>query len=674
MLYDVVNSVSENFIKEASSSPQLLSDMAAMEKYMSESYSGRIFVELLQNADDCNSRKILVKQIGNDLLFANDGYPFTEKDVIAISRSGASSKERGESIGYRGIGFKSTTYLTDEIIIHSDNTSFSFSKSLCARKLNIPESNIPMIRIPLLVQVSNDMQEIFDDIKEKGYNTIFLFKNAKTEEFLNEIKTVDNGYFLFLRNVISCTFELPSYNTQINISRNNISNTQIIHFFNEQNYSWIIYGNKEASIGFKYDNNEKCVIECKDDEQLYHSYLPTYDKVTFPIKINADFSTDPSRKHVTYDTNTEKALLQVADLLFTIVQNALNGKLSKEYRKIFSVLNSTSFFSRSNSFLKQKLSDIIIKNCTVNLNNGKIVKITEYKLLPNWLEPAEISLLRNNSALVHDWSISNEIYDVFESVDRFISQYSHSVVSNEDMIAIMEDANLVEKMTSETQAKILSRIVRNERFNTKPDSSKNGIGEVKILTEKGILSINDISTSNVSINETVSKVLHNDIGNEGVKWLEKQTNIKSSQILPDIVTQTKLPEQKTIAVKPHISKWRNAEQQCIEIETSFGNKATDVSKRNLGYDIESTTPTGEKRFIEVKSIKDGGEFSITNNEYTAAHQYGNNYYICLMIQDEKKVRVVYIQNPLENLSFEKRIRQWEWVCDTYGGNTFEFDY
>ena len=45
-----------------------------------------------------------------------------------------------------------------------------------------------------------------------------------------------------------------------------------------------------------------------------------------------------------------------------------------------------------------------------------------------------------------------------------------------------------------------------------------------------------------------------------------------------------------------------------------------------------------------------------------------------MIQDDKKVKAVYIQNPLKNLSFEKRIRQWEWVCDSYSGKTFEFDY
>lgn len=37
-----------------------MEDMAAMEKYMAESYGERIFIELLQNADDANSTKIKV--------------------------------------------------------------------------------------------------------------------------------------------------------------------------------------------------------------------------------------------------------------------------------------------------------------------------------------------------------------------------------------------------------------------------------------------------------------------------------------------------------------------------------------------------------------------------------------------------------------------------------------
>ena len=58
MLRKTVEKISKDFIAEAVASPNLLADMAAMEKYMAESYSGRVFVELLQNADDCKSTKI----------------------------------------------------------------------------------------------------------------------------------------------------------------------------------------------------------------------------------------------------------------------------------------------------------------------------------------------------------------------------------------------------------------------------------------------------------------------------------------------------------------------------------------------------------------------------------------------------------------------------------------
>ena len=49
MLDKIIEEISKNFINEALSSPNLLSDMAAMEKYMSENYNGRIFIELLLN-------------------------------------------------------------------------------------------------------------------------------------------------------------------------------------------------------------------------------------------------------------------------------------------------------------------------------------------------------------------------------------------------------------------------------------------------------------------------------------------------------------------------------------------------------------------------------------------------------------------------------------------------
>ena len=53
----------EALIAEAKSSPMLLSDLAGLEAYVSESYNSRSFIELLQNADDANATKFYVKMI-----------------------------------------------------------------------------------------------------------------------------------------------------------------------------------------------------------------------------------------------------------------------------------------------------------------------------------------------------------------------------------------------------------------------------------------------------------------------------------------------------------------------------------------------------------------------------------------------------------------------------------
>ena len=97
--------------------------------------------------------------------------------------------------------------------------------------------------------------------------------------------------------------------------------------------------------------------------------------------------------------------------------------------------------------------------------------------------------------------------------------------------------------------------------------------------------------------------------------------------------------------------------------------------RQLVQVVESTTPTGERRYIEVKSVsKSDRSFSLTNNEYTAAHQYGDAYYICLLHHGDEKSKAIYIQNPLAKLHLEKRIRQWEWYCEEYQGEEIEIEY
>lgn len=674
MLCDLIKKISEAFISEAVASPALLADMAKMEKYMAESYSGRVFIELLQNADDCSSTKILITELNGNIIFANNGRPFDENDVMAICRSGNSNKKRGETIGYRGVGFKSTTYLTDEILIYSDKACFTFSKKICSQKLSIPEENIPMIRVPLLVEtIDNSILTKVQELEQQGYKTVFVFKNAKIKEFIEELDQVDNGMFIFLNSIEECCIQIGAVSKTISLSRESDKDGCLVSFLGKSTDAWYIVSHKNTSLGFKYDIVNKRIVACDESEQVYHSYLPTYDKVLFPVKINADFSTDPSRKHITVDSKTEMALADIAENLLHIVNSVFDDSNNVDFSEFFSILCNNSGFSKCNSYLKQQIK-IHLLGVILKLQNGKTIRIDEYKLLPDWLDESEKRFLRAESEYIGRQSLSGNLYEKYKNIDKFIQTYSVQQFANADLVEMMAEEKLVGKMHAEMQGKILSKIIKGEKFSQTTPGKKSKLERIKVSTDDGIKSLVEVASGGAGIAEDVMDEINNNISQSEIGWFSEQTSIDISKLSRDY-TEAAPQVAKTIKkeIKPHIAKWRSAEQQCIDIEKYFGNTATDVSKQNVGYDIESTTPDGHKRYIEVKSITEDGSFSITNNEYTAAHQYGEQYYLCLLIQSSQNTQAIYVQNPLETLKFEKRIRQWEWYCDTYSGESFIFE-
>lgn len=588
MLRNTIEKISANFIAEAVASPNLLADMAAMEKYMAESYSGRVFVELLQNADDCKSKKIYVKEVAGNIMFANDGYPFNENDVVAISRSGSSNKKRGETIGYRGVGFKSTTYLTDEIIIYSDGTYFTFSKEICAKKLAMPINSIPMIRIPLLLEnvdyrIANEVKEL----KDKGYNTVFVFMHARIKEFLEEIKQVNTGMFIFLNNIEQCHIEMNQCVKQISLHRCAKGNDQWVKFANEKNNAWYLVKNKNAAIGFKYDIEHERIIPCDESEQLYHSYLPTFDKMLFPFKVNADFSTDPSRKHMCLDKKTENAIQCISESIVLQIKNALYGKNAIDMRDIFTILNTQGTFSRCNSILKQRIKESLLSTLFLNLQDGTIISVDEYKLFPDWLDEAEKNLLRIKSTHIGNMSLEKSIYTEFPNVDMFIKSYSMKQFSNDDFITAMSETMLVMNMPHEMQGKLLGRIIRTARFEPMTQLRQKMIDEIKISTDAGIKSIKEIREDKIVATKEVQNGLNAITSKADIEWFCSMQLIKTQQLTGVIASSEFTSKTKSVKkeIKPQIAKWRSAEQQCIEIERFFGNTAIDVSKKNLGYDV-----------------------------------------------------------------------------------------
>lgn len=39
---------------------------------------------------------------------------------------------------------------------------------------------------------------------------------------------------------------------------------------------------------------------------------------------------------------------------------------------------------------------------------------------------------------------------------------------------------------------------------------------------------------------------------------------------------------------------------------------------------------------------------------------------------EGKISATYIKNPLENVMFEKRVKNYEWYCEKYNGSEYTF--
>jgi hypothetical protein len=89
----------------------------AVESAMQDEYHGRFVIELLQNARDAwikanpgRSDGVLRLRLTSDpaLIVCNEGVPLGSKVLLyAIGRFGEGDKTHGESIGHKGIGFKS---------------------------------------------------------------------------------------------------------------------------------------------------------------------------------------------------------------------------------------------------------------------------------------------------------------------------------------------------------------------------------------------------------------------------------------------------------------------------------------------------------------------------------------------------------------------------------------
>lgn len=684
MINETISKINNSFIAEAKNSPALLADMAAMEKYMSESYSGRIIVELLQNADDAHSSRVYITERDGNVIFANNGRPFNDTDVMAISRSGASEKKRGETIGYRGIGFKSTSFLSSEIIIYSNETAFSFSKTKTAEALGVDEEHVPTIRIPFLVDASPYMN-IIEELIDNGYTTIFIFKSSNKEVLQEEIESLSSDLMLFLRHLKEIETSNMGEDKLLRVVRKTKDWGQEITIDKKK------WGMVDDCLAFKM--GEDVFVKCETEEAVYYTFLPTYDKAPFPFKMNGDFSTDPSRKHIRQDETTQKTLKVLAEAVANVIEKAFKEP-KPVYRNFLQMITDSTLFSIINMQLKKYLKELLSEKEMLRFNDGTAGRLSDYKCFPIGFESSVANIIRKESEIIRNHSLAPEVYENLNGVEEFMSTYSESVYSSQDIADVLQDEKLVSNLSEYAYSYLLGKTVQVYNRSKLMSTNNVDVSDILIKGESGeVIPLSQSKMSSKDISELLQKNDSNQsLTNVGLKAFTQELGLEYEEeegfksfldgLKDEESEEEKGPELPIFSPKavfkasmPIIPRWRSAENACVEIEKFLGNEARDVSTQNLGYDVESTTPTGEKRYIEVKSIsKSDRTFSLTNNEYTAAHQYGDTYYICLLRHGDDKSKAIYIRNPLSKLKLEKRIRQWEWYCEEYQGEEIEIEY
>lgn len=660
---DIIKQISDTFIQEAKLSPRMLEDLAAMEKYMAESYDGRTFVELLQNADDAIANRVKVFTVGKTLVVANDGRAFDKNDLMAICRSGASSKQRGNNIGYRGVGFKSATTISTEIVIYSAGFFFTFSKSVCARILGKSEEKVPTVRIPFYYERSSlslDVLEAINCCESEGYNTFFIFQNGKIDKFSTELEGFNAGWLLFLKNISMVDIKCGVYNLKCEIKRKILSDTDCQIIIVGTNDQWYVVTQDNVSLAFKYDPL-KGIIPCELDDAVFHCFLPTIDKTGFLFKVSADFSTDPSRKHIIQDESTIVALNRIQMIYAEFIKRIMRNNNVKLY-PVLSLLNTHTTLNAIVNKFENGILHYLCTNAWVPLNSDQFVKPDNVKIFPKWMETSDKELVVNMVPSFSMVTVNINVLNVIDKMEQILSKLGAQEISGAELADIITDADSVKQLPAEFLGKIFVYGNRAMSF------SEEWMKHVLVPLKDDIILLSDTSME-IELDENFLSVLKNLLNKKEIENLAILYPVFSVLQKQRKVSLKKLELSKDTMAKSAIlaiNKWKTPVQNCMAIESLRGNSAKDAGRKCDAYNVVSTAKDGSVSYIVVKTVSQlGDSFKLSEQEYAAAQRLGNKYLIYVFTTDTNEIEYMVIKNPIDSIHTEKVVKEWEWICDAY---------
>ncbi|TAL81399.1 MAG: DUF3883 domain-containing protein, partial [Bacteroidetes bacterium] len=421
---------------------------------------------------------------------------------------------------------------------------------------------------------------------------------------------------------------------------------------------------------------EESIIPASPTESVIHSFTPTVEFAGAYIKINGDYTTDPSRKNVDMDEISQKSFDNAISVIVETIVGILEGKVVK--KGFFSpFVNVTGVEgSKFRVLLFKAISNKLAKKTLKNFN-GKSVKFSSIRLRPDWLNYEDYERVCH-SDLTH---LSKDLVTQYPELPLFFEQLGIKKLYLEETLQKVNST----KLSTTGAGQIGVKIINQYRYDLTEENVKK-IKNLKIFPRKGNLVSAQEITSIDEVNKDFTDYILNNVDKHDIKPFFSKLNIPvelkndhdpstfsvgTGGNPQNIENQT--PEQTKVKslfrITPKIQKWRSAEKNALEYFKSLNGvvSATDVSNTNMGYDLEVLLADGKKIYVEIKSVSSFSEpIKITNNEYSSAHSNGDSYYLAIVINDEP-FQIKLITNPIKTLFFEKQIERWSWFCDSYKG-------
>jgi hypothetical protein len=142
-----------------------------------------ILSELLQNADDAGASEATVRIEDQAFIFEHNGEDFAAEHFASLCGFGYSNKRALHTIGFRGIGFKSTFSLGDSVELFTPSLAVRFHRKRFTEPQWLPEHLVTRDRTRVRVEVSDQQRkrEVEKNLEEwlKSPISLLFFKNIR---------------------------------------------------------------------------------------------------------------------------------------------------------------------------------------------------------------------------------------------------------------------------------------------------------------------------------------------------------------------------------------------------------------------------------------------------------------------------------------------------------------